>query len=190
MPIRSRSAPCRPSSSSVRADATRLRPPLWGWHSSLAAAAHAARGAGAWSPVATDPADPNAKLPLRYERPHFAFHWAGDFVSADVARSAGAPLETVQSCFLGTLDFPEPDCSLPAKRRANVFIDSSYGLTGDGVDAGNIGRPRRVCLSLDFCWRGGAEGNRTPDLCSAIAALSHLSYSPAACLRYPGRRSH
>lgn len=26
---------------------------------------------------------------------------------------------------------------------------------------------------------GGAEGNRTPDLCSAIAALSHLSYSPS-----------
>src|SRR5262245_63176254 len=30
---------------------------------------------------------------------------------------------------------------------------------------------------------GGAEGNRTPDLCSAIAALSHLSYGP-------GRRGH
>jgi YggT family protein len=29
---------------------------------------------------------------------------------------------------------------------------------------------------------GGAEGNRTPDLCSAIAALSHLSYSPVARL--------
>ena len=29
--------------------------------------------------------------------------------------------------------------------------------------------------------RGGAEGNRTPDLCSAIAALSHLSYGPAPC---------
>ena len=29
---------------------------------------------------------------------------------------------------------------------------------------------------------GGAGGIRTPDLCSAIAALSHLSYSPA-----PGR---
>ena len=27
-------------------------------------------------------------------------------------------------------------------------------------------------------WVGGAEGNRTPDLCSAIAALSHLSYGP------------
>ena len=27
---------------------------------------------------------------------------------------------------------------------------------------------------------GGAEGSRTPDLCSAIAALSQLSYSPAA----------
>ncbi len=28
----------------------------------------------------------------------------------------------------------------------------------------------------------GAEGNRTPDLCSAIAALSQLSYSPVPCL--------
>ena len=27
---------------------------------------------------------------------------------------------------------------------------------------------------------GGAEGNRTPDLCSAIAALSHLSYGPGS----------
>ena len=30
---------------------------------------------------------------------------------------------------------------------------------------------------------GGAEGNRTPDLCSAIAALSHLSYGPAPSAR-------
>jgi hypothetical protein len=28
----------------------------------------------------------------------------------------------------------------------------------------------------------GAEGDRTPDLCSAIAALSQLSYSPASAL--------
>src|SRR5271165_1296886 len=36
---------------------------------------------------------------------------------------------------------------------------------------------------------GGAEGIRTPDLCSAIAALSHLSYSPgraALYVRVPG----
>ncbi len=33
---------------------------------------------------------------------------------------------------------------------------------------------------------GGAEGNRTPDLCSAIAALSHLSYSPATDPGAPG----
>ena len=32
--------------------------------------------------------------------------------------------------------------------------------------------------------RSGAEGSRTPDLCSAIAALSQLSYSPS----YPGVR--
>ena len=31
---------------------------------------------------------------------------------------------------------------------------------------------------------GGAEGIRTPDLCSAIAALSHLSYSPLAAALY------
>ena len=31
---------------------------------------------------------------------------------------------------------------------------------------------------------GGAEGNRTPDLSSAIAALSQLSYGPKAGIRY------
>src|ERR1043166_2287533 len=38
-----------------------------------------------------------------------------------------------------------------------------------------------------ICQRGGlangAEGDRTPDLCSAIAALSQLSYSPLPELR-------
>ncbi len=33
---------------------------------------------------------------------------------------------------------------------------------------------------------GGAEGNRTPDLCSAIAALSHLSYGPGTSGRHLG----
>ncbi len=35
---------------------------------------------------------------------------------------------------------------------------------------------------------GGAEGNRTPDLCSAIAALSHLSYGPGLSGRHLGGR--
>src|SRR6185295_16305122 len=35
---------------------------------------------------------------------------------------------------------------------------------------------------------GGAEGNRTPDLCSAIAALSHLSYGPTGAGIYVGGR--
>ena len=34
--------------------------------------------------------------------------------------------------------------------------------------------PPEPCHSLQY----GAEGSRTPDLCSAIAALSQLSYSP------------
>ena len=31
---------------------------------------------------------------------------------------------------------------------------------------------------IDCLNASGAEGDRTPDLCSAIAALSQLSYSP------------
>jgi hypothetical protein len=31
--------------------------------------------------------------------------------------------------------------------------------------------------------RSGAEGDRTPDLCNAIAALSQLSYGPLTLLK-------
>ncbi|NIJ20345.1 hypothetical protein FHS95_002037 [Sphingomonas naasensis] len=95
--------------------------------------------AGSWKPVATDPADPNAKIPLRYETPHFAFHWQGDLVSPEIARAAGAHLEAVWTYFLDTLDFPEPDCATAAKRKANIFIAADYGLTGGVDEAGNIG---------------------------------------------------
>ena len=47
----------------------------------------------------------------------------------------------------------------------------------------------RAITSPGSCSRmrgGGAEGNRTPDLCSAIAALSHLSYGPARARYRPG----
>ena len=33
-------------------------------------------------------------------------------------------------------------------------------------------------ITLTFSDGGGAEGDRTPDLCNAIAALSQLSYGP------------
>ena len=36
---------------------------------------------------------------------------------------------------------------------------------------------------------GGAEEDRTPDLCSAIAALSHLSYSPTPSDERPNSRA-
>jgi hypothetical protein len=38
---------------------------------------------------------------------------------------------------------------------------------------------RRVCQRLDHRHVSGAEGSRTPYLCSAIAALYQMSYSPA-----------
>ncbi len=51
--------------------------------------------------------------------------------------------------------------------------------------AGNISiRWRACCKRKDYANKissqNGAEGDRTPDLCSAIAALSQLSYSPAS----------
>ena len=39
---------------------------------------------------------------------------------------------------------------------------------------------RNAARALMQVARHGAEGSRTPDLCSAIAALSQLSYSPSA----------
>ena len=41
-----------------------------------------------------------------------------------------------------------------------------------------MGFVRPSTLTEVFQRGGGAEGNRTPDLRSAIAALSHLSYGP------------
>ena len=38
--------------------------------------------------------------------------------------------------------------------------------------------PNRLKNNVIFCLNGGAEGDRTPDLCNAIAALSQLSYGP------------
>jgi hypothetical protein len=39
-------------------------------------------------------------------------------------------------------------------------------------------RTKKAPKSAFFQSDGGAEGDRTPDLCNAIAALSQLSYGP------------
>jgi hypothetical protein len=55
--------------------------------------------------------------------------------------------------------------------------------TDAAASRGNVGLFCSVGNHVDLRrLPGGAEGNRTPDLCSAIAALSHLSYSPVARL--------
>src|ERR671912_2468711 len=51
---------------------------------------------------------------------------------------------------------------------------ASNALTARNRDASQ----RRGKQAAQSRLGGGAEGIRTPDLCSAIAALSHLSYSP------------
>src|SRR5580658_11002382 len=75
--------------------------------------------------------------------------------------------------------------SQPARLTAETgFARTGYGNLALFLAAGNhVGSPRLP---------GGAEGIRTPDLCSAIAALSHLSYSPVArvftCVSKPCQR--
>jgi len=46
-------------------------------------------------------------------------------------------------------------------------------------------RLRIECSTPELRWHDGAEGNRTPDLCSAIAALSQLSYGPESAFHFP-----
>mgnify|MGYP007049652879 FL=1 len=51
-----------------------------------------------------------------------------------------------------------------------------YDRKPHGPQEKQKGPARRFAQALDFI--GGAEGDRTPDLCIANAALSQLSYSP------------
>lgn len=61
-----------------------------------------------------------------------------------------------------------------------AFLGTRQG-TSWGTREFRASRNRLVLLCYLFLKNlGGAEGIRTPDLCSAIAALSHLSYSPKA----------
>jgi hypothetical protein len=63
-------------------------------------------------------------------------------------------------------------CSFVATR---LVAQKMWGILW--VSVSNVDKFRRRNNALGGVF-GGAEGNRTPDLCSAIAALSHLSYGP------------
>jgi hypothetical protein len=57
----------------------------------------------------------------------------------------------------------------------------NYGGSAARVRSGGFIGIRNSCGDSvkDLRWlNGGAEGDRTPDLCNAIAALSQLSYGP------------
>ena len=72
------------------------------------------------------------------------------------------------SGFLGLIS--ELGGPLVAKLEINLSRRQQQNTKNRGIDV----------LRLNGSEIGGAEGNRTPDLCSAIAALSHLSYGPKA----------
>ena len=63
----------------------------------------------------------------------------------------------------------EKDSSALEPNRDHAALNAVNGLVTDGIPA---------LLGLRGLWIGGAEGDRTPDLCIANAALSQLSYGP------------
>src|SRR5438094_8720208 len=76
-----------------------------------------------------------------------------------------------------TLARPKKTRSATRSIRASRFELPLLGSNQDSPDpeSGVLPVTPRGSATLDC---HGAEGDRTPDLCSAIAALSQLSYSP------------
>ena len=112
----------------------------------------------------------------------------------------------VHKCGLCHSTIPVEDDKVAGNRGNRVRRDSAF--TPTSVERGPDGRRRPKPSTLTYGnvgassapgnrsgfqgLPGGAEGIRTPDLCSAIAALSHLSYSPHArvftCEPWPCQR--
>ena len=63
----------------------------------------------------------------------------------------------------GSLRFADPPSFAKATAGSLRLASAPAGLPAEAASAAKA---------------GGAEGDRTPDLCSAIAALSQLSYGP------------
>jgi hypothetical protein len=76
---------------------------------------------------------------------------------------------------------PKPAELLGTTRRPAVSLSQALRLR---CSADKLSDPAEL-FNLALISRGGAEGNRTPDLLNAIQALSQLSYGPA-----DGRRSY
>jgi hypothetical protein len=92
------------------------------------------------------------------------------------ARSHRGPRATLETKFLRpeTQGVHRRELSLKSGGQTAETIAPRAGL-------GNLGPIRTLGNHVDLRGLpGGAEGIRTPDLCSAIAALSQLSYSPVA----------
>ena len=83
-------------------------------------------------------------------------------------------------------DSPGFAAMLPENTNAADSLESAANLFGGRPPnrathtvIGTLRPTDRWRAANQFSKSNGAEGDRTPDLCSAIAALSQLSYSPA-----------
>ncbi len=92
---------------------------------------------GGWS---TDPTV--TSMPAeRYTTEHFSFRWTSSEVSQAHVESAAASLESYWSTYLNPsgIDFPAPFCETTTKRRVNVHLDPTFGLTGGVTSEGAMG---------------------------------------------------
>ncbi|ESQ86528.1 avirulence protein [Asticcacaulis sp. AC460] len=91
--------------------------------------------AGTWTVVSGTPEE----QAVQYETDHFAFRWkAGDVNRAD-AVAAGEYLEMVWKLYMGPVAFPEPYCDTAAKKKANINLDPSFGLSGGPTGERDMG---------------------------------------------------
>jgi hypothetical protein len=92
---------------------------------------------GGWS---TDPTV--TSMPAeRYATEHFSFRWTSSEVSQANVENAATSLESYWSTYLNPsgIDFPAPFCESATKRRVNVHLDPTFGLTGGVTGEGAMG---------------------------------------------------
>lgn len=90
---------------------------------------------GTWQAVSGTPDEQS----IRYQTEHFAFRWRADEVKPSDAIAAGKKLEEIWSVYMTKVGFAEPFCVSAIKHKANVNLDSSFGLTGGPTGERDMG---------------------------------------------------
>ncbi len=76
---------------------------------------------------------------VQYQTAHFAFRWNGTTATQAQAQAAGVMLETIWDTYMNKVGFTEPYCDTATKYKANIHIDSTFGLSGGVTGTRDMG---------------------------------------------------